>query len=91
MANKDVPPEDQKQNVVKLRPSKEAPVENEQAIIADALLHESLGKLSGVIILGYTCEKEEMEYFATSIDDSAEIVWLLERFKHHLLYESDDP
>ena len=55
------------------------------------MLQEALGKLSGVILLGYTDEKDEREYFATSIEDSAEVVWLLERFKYHLISESGDP
>jgi len=89
MADENLPPDTQKQNVVKLRPSREAPTKNEDAPMTDRMLQEAIGKLSGVIILGYTAETDEMEYFATSMDDCAEIVWLMERFKHHLLSETD--
>lgn len=56
-------------------------------ITCDKVLQGALGRLSTVVIVGYT--KEEYEYYASSIDDSAEIVWLLERMKKFLLDEAD--
>ena len=50
-------------------------------------MNGALGRLSTVVIVGYT--KEEYEYYASSTDDSAEIVWLLERMKKFLLDEAD--
>jgi hypothetical protein len=91
MADESKPPQDQKQNVVKLKLPQKPPVGEGTSSRADEVLQEALGKLSGVILLGYTDEKDEMEYFATSIEDSAEVVWLLERFKYHLISESGDP
>jgi hypothetical protein len=91
MADESKPPQDQKQNVVKLKLPQKPQPEDETSGRSDEVLREALGKLSGVILLGYTDEKDEMEYFATSIEDSAEVVWLLERFKYHLISESGDP
>ena len=57
------------------------------SIDCDKVLNGALGRLSTVVIVGYT--KEEYEYYASSTDDSAEIVWLLERMKKFLLDEAD--
>lgn len=76
--------------VIKFEPRKaeKQPVAAEGVEIAcDQVLQGALGRLSTVVIVGYT--KEEYEYYASSIDDSAEIVWLLERMKKFLLDEAD--
>jgi len=91
MADESKPPQDQKQNVVKLKLPQKPQPDDDTSGRSDEVLREALGKLSGVILLGYTDEKDEMEYFSTSIEDSAEVVWLLERFKYHLISESGDP
>ena len=46
-----------------------------QAILAD---------LEQVVILGYRKDGGE-EFFASSMPDGAEVVWLLERYKHELM------
>lgn len=46
-----------------------------QAILAD---------LEQVVILGYRKDGGE-EFFTSSIPDGAEVVWLLERYKHELM------
>lgn len=46
-----------------------------QAILAD---------LEQVVILGYRKDSGE-EFFASSMPDGAEVVWLLERYKHELM------
>jgi hypothetical protein len=93
MTDESKSPQDHKQNVVKLKLPQKPQLDDgdDTSSRSDEVLREALGKLSGVILLGYTDEKDEMEYFATSIEDSAEVVWLLERFKYHLISESSDP
>lgn len=49
----------------------------------DRILEGAMGKLDGVIVLGYT--KDEHEYFALSYADGGEALWLVERFKKALL------
>jgi len=39
--------------------------------------------LSVIVVLGY--RKDGTEYFASSVSDGADVVWLLERAKHKLL------
>jgi len=76
--------------VIKFEPKKvEKKEEAEKGveIACDQVLQGALGRLSTVVIVGYT--KEEYEYYASSTDDSAEIVWLLERMKKFLLDEAD--
>jgi hypothetical protein len=90
MADETELPQEPKQNVVKLRPNQKAVPEKEEGIPVDDYLKEAIGKLSGVIIIGYTQDKDELEYFASSFEDSSEVVWLLERFKFILLSEPDD-
>jgi len=55
----------------------------------DEILKETMGKLDGVIIMGYTKDGAD-GYFASSYSDSGEIIWLIERFKHLLLSEYDN-
>lgn len=43
--------------------------------------------LKSVVILGYTEARDE--YFASSIADGADVVWLLERSKHKLMAITD--
>ena len=47
----------------------------------DLVLREAIGKLEGVLLLGYT--KDGECYFASSYADGGEVMWLVERFKHH--------
>ena len=49
----------------------------------DQILEKAIGKLDTVIILGY--DKDENEYFASSVSDGAEVLWLMERMKKQLL------
>ena len=48
-------------------------------IPVDRILEEAKGKLDSVVILGY--DKDEEEYFASSMADGGEVLWLLERCK----------
>lgn len=77
-------------NVVKLKLHKTESGEPSEVSGTDKILKEALGKLSSVVVVGYTTG-EEVEYFSSSVEDSAEAVWLLERFKHVLISEPDDP
>lgn len=54
----------------------------------DKVLKSAIGKLESVIIIGY--DKNENEYFASSIADSGDILWLIERCKQELLTLSED-
>lgn len=49
----------------------------------DRILEDAIGKLEGVVILGYT--KEGDEFFASSYADGGNVLWLLERLKKQLL------
>jgi hypothetical protein len=49
----------------------------------DRILEYAAGKLSGVVILGYTNEGDE--FFASSYADGGDVLWLLERLKKQLL------
>lgn len=51
-----------------------------QRVLAKAL---DAGLTGGVVIVGYTDDGEE--YFASSIADGADVVWMLERAKLKLL------
>ena len=55
---------------------------------ADQVLENALGKLGRMIIIGYTTEGDE--YFASSIADGGEVVWLIERMKLQLLRVVDE-
>ena len=54
----------------------------------DRVLNKAIGELKDVVIIGY--DKDDNEYFATSMADGGDIVWLLERMKLRLLRISDD-
>lgn len=54
----------------------------------DRILKASIDKLDSVVILGY--DKEGEEYFASSIADGADILWLIERAKLKLLEVTED-
>jgi hypothetical protein len=54
----------------------------------DRILNEAIGNMESVVILGY--DKEENEYFASSIADGADVVWLLEKCKKYLLEIEDE-
>jgi|GEM_PF-4918913 hypothetical protein len=76
--------------IIKFEPRKTEKVEvaqTEEEATCDQVLQAALSRLSTVVIVGYT--KEDYEYYASSIDDSAEIVWLLERMKKFLLDQAD--
>lgn len=45
--------------------------------------------LSSVVVVGYTVDGE-VEYFASSTGDGAEVVWLLERAKLMVLNMADE-
>lgn len=71
-------------------PAKEEAEKPEDLLVAecDKILTNAMGQLSTVLIVGYT-KGEEYEYFATSTDDNAEVLWLLERMKYYTLASSD--
>ena len=48
-------------------------------IPVDRILEGAKGKLDSVVILGY--DKDEEEYFASSMADGGEVLWLLEKCK----------
>lgn len=52
----------------------------------DRILETAMGKLKGVVILGYDTEGEE--YFACTYADGGTVNWLLDRCKQKLLSES---
>ena len=49
----------------------------------DRILEQAVGKMEGVIVIGY--DKDGNEYFASSYADGGEALWLLERAKMALL------
>ena len=52
-------------------------------IPVDRILEGAKGKLDSVVILGY--DEAGEEYFASSIADGGEVLWLLERCKQELM------
>ena len=54
----------------------------------DEVLKAAMGKLEGLVILGY--DKEENEYFASTYADGGDVLWLLERCKKMLLEFSSE-
>jgi hypothetical protein len=54
----------------------------------ERVLAAAQGKLESVVIVGYT--KDGDEYFASSIADGADVVWMLERAKIKLLSVRED-
>ena len=57
-------------------------------IPADRILTRALGELECVVIAGYG--KDGTEYFASSLADGGDALWLLERCKKKLLEIVDD-
>ena len=53
----------------------------------DRVLQEAVGKMEGVVIVGY--DKDGDEYFASSYADGGTTLWLLERCKHKLMKIGD--
>ena len=53
----------------------------------DKILEAAKGKLESVVILGF--DKDEEEYFASSIADGADVLWLLEKCKKQLLEDEE--
>lgn len=49
----------------------------------DVVLESAVSKLKTVVIMGYDHDGEE--YFASSVADGGEMMWLMERVKHRLL------
>lgn len=49
----------------------------------DVVLEAAVGKLEGVVVIGY--DKDGNEYFASSYADGGTPLWLLERLKLQLL------
>lgn len=54
----------------------------------DMILQEAIGQLESVVIIGY--DKNDNEYFASSIAAGDTVVWLFERCKLKLLRMADD-
>jgi len=54
----------------------------------DRVLNKAIGELKDVIIIGY--DKDGNEYFASSIADGGDVVWLIERMKLKWLRTVDD-
>lgn len=54
----------------------------------DQILEQAVGKLEGVIVIGFS--KDESEYFASSYADGGTALWLLERCKKKLLEIAGD-
>ncbi len=49
----------------------------------DRILEAAIGNMESIIVVGY--DKDGKEYFASSIADGAQCLWLLERCKKRLL------
>ena len=49
----------------------------------DRILENAIGAMDSVVIMGYDLEGNE--YFASSISDGSDVLWLLERCKQKLL------
>jgi hypothetical protein len=49
----------------------------------DRILQGSVGKLQNVIVIGYDVDGEE--YYASSIADGPNALWLLRRMEHNLV------
>jgi hypothetical protein len=55
---------------------------------ADRILEQAIGKMDGVVIMGY--DKDGAEYFASSYADGGYVLWLAEKMKKRLLEVSVD-
>ena len=51
----------------------------------DRVLREAIGKLDGVVVMGYEKGEDGEEYFASSYADGGDVLWLLARCKKKLL------
>jgi hypothetical protein len=51
---------------------------------ADRVLDNAPRGMEGVVIMGY--DKDGNEYFASSWADGGTPLWLIERFKHQLIF-----
>ena len=49
----------------------------------DVVLDGAMSKLKTVVIMGY--DHDGNEYFASSVADGGDVMWLMERVKHRLL------
>jgi hypothetical protein len=49
----------------------------------DRILESAVGELQSVVVLGY--DEDGDEFFASSLADGGEVLWLLERLKKKLL------
>ena len=54
----------------------------------DMVLEKAIGKLNKVIIIGY--DKDGEHYFASSVADGGDVLWLIEKFKRSLLNVGED-
>ena len=54
----------------------------------DRILEAGIGRLEGVVILGY--DKDGDEYFASSYADGGTVNWLMDRLKKQLLSVGDE-
>lgn len=52
-----------------------------------AILDGAADRITHVVLMGY--DKEGDYYFASSISDGAEILWLLEQYKKRLLQQEE--
>ena len=53
----------------------------------DRFLDEAKGKLSAVVIIGW--DRDNKEYFLSSLPDGGDVLWLIERAKKKLLDYAD--
>lgn len=53
----------------------------------DRVLHAAVGKLQSVVVIGYDADGEE--YYASSIADGPNALWLLRRMEHNLIMVVD--
>ena len=54
----------------------------------DALLQSAEGELHSVLILGV--DQDGHDYFAGSMQDPTQALWLLERLKHAIMSSADE-
>lgn len=54
----------------------------------DQILEQAVGKLKGVVVLGY--DTDGKEYFASSYADGGDMLWLLKRCEHALMNIAGD-
>lgn len=54
----------------------------------DRVLEGAIGKLEGVVIMGFTTDGDE--YFSSTYADGGTVCWLLERCKRRLMASADE-